>query len=149
MTKTKYFERWKDNIMATQLYIEMENNSHNKDSIIPQLKTYSINTFETHSSAAIEITTLIITIGQFIIALIEVPALFDLFSLNKIIVKIGGVKISNSVDDLIRIIKSNPDLFQETKKALQSHTLEIEGKGKAVIDFLEKLNDMINEDNRT
>lgn len=134
--------------MAIQLYIEMENDYHNKDSIIHQLKPYSINTFEIHSSAAIEIATLIIAFGEFIIALIEVPAFFDLFSSKEIIVKIGGIKLNNSADDLIEIIKGNPDLFQETKKAIQNHTFEVEGKGETVTVFLEKLSGIIYEDNK-
>ncbi len=125
----------------------MENNSHNRDSIISQLKPYSSNAFVTHSSAAIEIATLIIGFGEFIIALIEVPAFLDLFSRKRIIVKIGGIRLNNSADDLIKIIKSNPDLYQETKKALNNHTLEVEGKGKAVIDFLEELNGIFNGGN--
>lgn len=61
--------------------------------------------------------------------------------------KLGGIKINNSVDDLLNIIKNNPDLLKEAKKALQNNALVVEGKGKAVTAFLAKLNDLINMEN--
>ena len=78
---------------------------------------------------------------------IQIPMLIEFFSRQEIIVKLGGIKINNSVDDLLNIIKNNPDLLKEAKKALQNNALVVEGKGKAVTAFLAKLNDLINMEN--
>lgn len=133
--------------MTNQLYIDIENSTHDMDSLIHHLRPYSINGLEAHSSAGVEIATLIISVGQFIVALIQIPMLIEFFSRQEIIVKLGGIKINNSVDDLLNIIKNNPDLLKEAKKALQNNALVVEGKGKAVTAFLAKLNDLINMEN--
>ena len=46
------------------------------------------------------------------------------------------------------ILKNNPDLLKEAKKALQNNALVVEeGKGKAVTALQAKLNDLINMEN--
>ena len=130
--------------MTNKLYIDIENSTHDMDSLICLLKPYSINSLETHSSAGVEIATLIISVSQFVVALIQVPMLIEYFSREKIIVKLGGIKMNNSVDDLVNLIKNDPERLDEAKRALNDSTIEVEGRGQAVTAFLKKLKDLVN-----
>ena len=90
--------------MTNQLYIDIENSTHDMDSLIHHLRPYSINGLETHSSAGVEIATLIISVGQFIVALIQIPMLIEFFSRQEIIVKLGGIKMVNTTRLMIFLI---------------------------------------------
>ena len=130
--------------MEKNIYIDIQNNESEAASIITDLNTYSIDKLETHSSAGLELVTFILSIGEFCIALIEIPSLIELINRKKITVKFGGYKLNDSIDQIIDIIKSNPVFLESVKKAVTTNTIEIEGKGNAVKDFWTKLNSLVN-----
>lgn len=133
--------------MADKLYIEIENNNNDMATLINRLKAYSDIELQTHSSTGIEIATFIIGVGQFIIALIEVPMLIDFFFRQEITVKISGIKLKDSVTSLLNIIENNPTLLEDARTSIQEKKLEVEGRGSAVTNFLVKLEHLVNTEN--
>ena len=132
--------------MTNYVYVLLDDRSPNMDSLIRQLKPYCADDIETHSSAGVEIVSMILDIGQFALALIQLPYLYDMFSKKEIVVKFEGITMNDSVDDLLGILKNNPTLLERAKTALQNSRIEIEGKGKAVDSFLEQLRSLIDKE---
>lgn len=133
--------------MTNYVYVLLDDRSPNMDLLIRQLKPYCADDIETHSSAGVEIVSMILDIGQFALALIQLPYLYDMFSKKEIVVKFEGITMNDSVDDLLGILKNNPTLLESAKTALQNSQIEVEGQGKAVDAFLKQLRSLIDKEN--
>lgn len=68
--------------MTNYVYVLLDDRSPNMDLLIRQLKPYCADDIETHSSAGVEIVSMILDIGQFALALIQLPYLYDIQSLK-------------------------------------------------------------------
>ena len=121
--------------------ISIENLNGEFDSLVLQLKEYSDSYKNIQSCTGLEIATFILSVGNFVVALAALPQLVYLLNKKKIIVKFGGVKLGDSVDNILETLKSNPVFLEEIREAMANETFEVEGKGEAVGEFRKKFDD--------
>lgn len=121
-------------------------NEPNSNFLLDSLKVYEPKIKTTKSITAIETITLIISIFDLVLALLSNPILCDAINNKKVILKINGYEIKGSVDEIIKIIKENPDFMTELKRALENDNLQINGNAKYSIELHEKIKYFIEEE---
>lgn len=86
-----------------------------------------------------EIATLILNVGQLIVALLCVPMLCDAMNNNQVTLKFGGYKLGKTVDEIIAMFKEDPGFAEELERAIKTNAFLIEGGAKAVKELRDKI----------
>ena len=129
-------------IMQQNAYISSDSNNEQHDDIC---KIFQSLAFETRSSTGLEIATFCLSVAELIILAVSVPIIQKGIDNQTISVTIGGIKANDTVSNIIKLIKNEPNLLDMAKEAYDEGTLSIDGDTKHIEQFLDKLEILLNE----
>lgn len=116
-------------------FVSLETNADNFE----ELAYYFRNQYKSVNSCnGLEVATFVITIAELIVSILSCPTVTAAFEKDKIIVKVEGFKINDTITNVVDLIQQDKELL----KLVENKKYSVEGDAKQIELFKSKLREL-------
>ena len=126
--------------MQKYIILKIDSNlaKENPDSI-DEVIHHSEKHYSKHSDLGVSFFEVVMTIGEFVVALLSLPFISENINTKKITIKFGGFELAGNVRSILNAICRDPEVLGVLRKAYYNNEVGILGDSQSAVKIYEEI----------